>query len=659
MPAGKPDDPPPSPPVDEPATGTLTIPKTHPRLWWTPDRLARAKAWYARARFVPRKNDPLGDALVYVVTKDTSAGRRAVDALMRFSIPEANLKGVANDQYRWSDWVPLVYDWAHDQMTASERQSFRERYDHYVEIFSQKSWGGQGLEGNNYFWGYLRNELNWAIATYHEGPKAKELLDHALQKRWKSWFLPYAASAGRGGIPTEGSMYGRVLLQYNVVPFTSARLLGRDLYAETDFFREAVYYLIYGTTPAPTPRKGTAKVYHQLFPFADDEFDGGYPSAERFEYGDFMTTAAMMWARTPVGQHARHWLEQTHAAKSPCVAAVDPGGTGRDLSALPLDYYAPGPMYFYSRNRWGPKGTSLFYQLGAATHCSHTHLDAGTFQIWRSGEWVTKESTGYAQPFNGGMARDTICHNGLLFQNVGLADASPDGPPKVLRLESKPNYSYAVVDLSSAYRSHKKAQKNHDNFHAGRAVRELLFIRPLEVLVVLDRMEASGERMPAAEVEKTFLLHFPNKPQLDGTDRALAVNQAQALRVITLLPHSFTRRVVDESDFSGKHLEPSYYQYRLEETHKGSKDSCFIHVLQARDAHGKDVEARLSEVAGAWTVQLDHPTLGHAAIVFHQGMRSLGGTFAFGKDRPGEAAPLTSGVQQIKVTDQGPVWQER
>src|SRR5262249_40612360 len=149
-----------------------------------------------------------------------------------------------------------------------------------------KRWGDGRMPANNYYWGYLRNELNWAIATYHENPMARTFLEHALVTRWQNSFLPFAAAEARGGVPAEGTQYGRYMLHYPVVPFTTMRLLGRDLFRETDFYKEAVFYMIYGTTPAPTACKGSGKLYYQVFPFSDDETDGGHPSATSFYYSD-------------------------------------------------------------------------------------------------------------------------------------------------------------------------------------------------------------------------------------------------------------------------------------------------------------------------------------------------------------------------------------
>ena len=47
------------------------------------------------------------------------------------------------------------------------------RYNNYTTIMMGKGWGGPGFEGNNYYWGILRNELNWGIATYGENASAQ------------------------------------------------------------------------------------------------------------------------------------------------------------------------------------------------------------------------------------------------------------------------------------------------------------------------------------------------------------------------------------------------------------------------------------------------------------------------------------------------------
>src|SRR5262249_35159949 len=139
----------------------------------------------------------------------------------------------------------------------------------------QKSWGGPQMPGNNYYWGYTRNELEWGIATYGENASAKSILDDALVTRWQGSFLPYAAGTGkvdgRGGVPLEGAQYGAYLAGYPTFPFASANLYGRSLYDETDFFKGTVFYLLYATMPAATTSAVDGRTGFDIFPFNDDE----------------------------------------------------------------------------------------------------------------------------------------------------------------------------------------------------------------------------------------------------------------------------------------------------------------------------------------------------------------------------------------------------
>jgi len=109
-------------------------------------------------------------------------------------------------------------------------------------------------------------------------------------------------------------------------------------------------------------------------------------------------------------------------------------------------------------------------------------------------------------------------------------------------------------------------------------------------MVILDRLESSDTAEPAQDVTKTFLLHFPNQPQVTGTNSVIGYSGDQALRLTTLVPSNPSYNVVDESNFSGQHdPDPAFYQYRLEENTSGSAQSYFLNVLQARDANGGNV----------------------------------------------------------------------
>jgi hypothetical protein len=516
------------------------------------------------------------------------------------------------------------------------------------------------MEANNYYWGYLRNALLWAVASYHENAQAPDILRHALETRWRDSFLPYAAGNGRGGVPAEGSQYGRYTMSYATIPMTTAAQLGDDMWNQTAFYKESLFYLLYATTPAATTTRGKDQRRFELFPFNDDEFfrDGG--TAESAYYAAFLTSAIDRWRATPLAGWAQTWLDQVRPPMNPVNAAVFTRAEARPLASLPLDYYAPGNSYFYARNRWGADATLVNLQLGRASNTGeggHEHVDWGAFQIWRGGRWLSRETTGYVDAiasYKAGPPVDcgtAVGHNGgVLFDGIGIKTrAYRKGPPRTLRLESRPQHSYAAVDLSDSYRTTAVAPADRDNPFARRSLREYVFVRALETLVVLDRFESSGERKPAEQITKTFLTHFETAPKLEGPNSVLDVNGDQALRLTTLVPAAPTYRVVDEGGRVG--------QFRVEIEQTGAAQGYFVNVLQARGALDPDLDARVVETADAFEITLLHPTRGSARVVFAKGMVSRGGAFGFAAAGTPVMAPLTETVQGIRVTDEGPVWE--
>mgnify|MGYP000706359854 CR=1 FL=1 len=108
------------------------------------------------------------------------------------------------------------------------------------------------------------------------------------ETRFGTWFPTWYQDFGRGGVFPEGGDYGVVSLSYPLIPFASAADFGLDPYAQTPYFREAIYAMLYGTTPGPTTLSGSFSGGHLLFPFNDDEnlHGGGVINARQY-LGDF------------------------------------------------------------------------------------------------------------------------------------------------------------------------------------------------------------------------------------------------------------------------------------------------------------------------------------------------------------------------------------
>jgi hypothetical protein len=655
--------PPATPPAPAASTGApplalalptaMNIPTTHPRLWWNAERLARAKTWFAAHPFTPKADEPLNQAFHYLLTGNAASARQAISYLMNLSIGTSE---TSSDSARWYGEIGLlIFDWCHDQLTDAERAALVTRWNGYVNTLDAKVWGGPGMEANNYYWGYLRNAFEWAVASYQENPEAPAILKHALETRWRDSFLPFAAAAGKGGVPQEGSQYGRYILQYPVIPMTTAALLGNDMWNQTAFYKEALFYLIYSSTPAPTATRGMAQSKFEMFPFNDDEFFRQGGTAEDSHYASFLAAAIERWRGSSLAGYAQAWLDLVKPPMDPVDASVFTPATAKPFSGLPLDYFAPGNSYFYTRNRWAPDATLVNLTLGRTTGTGqggHEHTDWGGFQMWRAGRWLSRESTGYVDPIAGFRGAGTVdCsseigHNAaVLFDGAGIKSrAGRKGPPRTLRVESRPDYSFAVVDLSDAYHIVPGERVERDNPLVKSAVREYLFVRPLESLIVLDRLEATNPG-----TTRTFITHFETSPQIQGAS-VLDVNGDQAVRVSTLSPAAPAYRVVDEGGPIG--------QFRLElDGGSGAAQSYFLNVLSARGAQDPEVTAKLVETGDAFEVTLTHPTKGTAKVVLKKGMTSAGGSFGYSAGPVPALAPLTDRVQGTHMSNEGPVWE--
>ena len=662
-----------------------TIPTSHPRLLFTSEaNLQRARTWYTTNQFTPsiKKHEEL--ALHYLLSGEVTSARTAIDWLMAFD-PSVYSEATQSDHARWSgEKAILIFDWCYDQMTIEEKKLIITRWNEFITSRNNRVWGGVDMPFNNYYWGFLRNSLEWGITTFHENDKAQSFIDNAIELRYRNTFIPFAAEGeGRGGVAIEGTQYGPYMINYPMIPLVSTANYGLNLFDETNFYKELIYYFIYSTTLGPTSTDGGAQDYYVQFPFSDDEFYRTSPERNLHQstvIGTPMTILADLFSGTIFGKHAQQYLDKYNPPVSLAIQSLSIQQESENFNALPLDYYAPGMGYFYTKNSWENDAMLINLQLGVAPRKAHHHLDSGSFQLWRNGRWLTRETVSYSETIMGwnntqtnSPVRSSIGHNTILFEGQGQANGYEDGKPEIIRLESQKDFSFAAVDLSLAYRAHNSSyfssidegKLRDDNPHVSKVIREFVFIRDLEVMVIFDRMESvafdrsdlidqyiNPKVNDAKNVRKTFLIHFESAPDIDDENNVVeAINGDQSLRLQTLIPENPIFRVVEEvgSGESG--------QYRLEIDTSGEAQSYFINILHGKNIGEENVIAQVYEHAdGFFTVNLTHSS-GKASIVFNKGMESQGGKIGFSEVGDPELVPFTNEVQDINVTESGPVWQ--
>ncbi|GMU44767.1 MAG: hypothetical protein IT479_16480 [Xanthomonadales bacterium] len=667
------------------AAVNLQIPSGHPRIWYgNAARLAQAQTYFGSTPFTPQGNDiQFERALRGLLTANNGDCDAALAHLNGWLVENhGNRRDALRQQ---GEELLLIYDWCHHRLTPAQIQTLVARWNGYMDVEIADDFANHGAEANNYFWGRVRNELIWGITSFGENPRAQEFINHALDTRFSDWFADFYQDFGRGGVFPEGADYGVVSLSYPILPFASAADYGFDPYAQTPYYREAIYALLYGTTPGPTTLSGSFSGGALLFPFNDDEtlHQGGTINAREY-LGDF---ARWMGARAPTSGNARHiraWLTQTGAGRRWMFDALGGSGNLSDYADLPLDYYAPGAGVFSSRTGHDAAAMQVQLQLGTPGHIEHRHQDGGSFQVWRKGRFLSRESAGYADNLRGFMGAgpniDTghpLAHNTLLFEAWNTGRWVGSGPivippgqprfenprdlPRVTRLQHEPAFSFVAIDYSDAYRNMPDSRVDWP--YADQAWREFVFIRPLQALVILDRTHGSadsllpwyngggwllsGPHVAAAQVRRSFILHFETQPVAAG-NRLSAALGTQTAELITLIPAAPVYRVIHE-DVPG---DEQAGQYRLELDSVGSVDGYFLNVVTGYDAGEAPLGATLSEDASSWTLSLTHPVRGNASLTLFKGMTSAGGSLTIGAI----TTPLRNDVQGISVTSERPVW---
>lgn len=698
-------------------THGFTIPASHPRLYWNSTRVAAAQAWLSANSFTDLKaagdapGTAIDPAMKHVLNgADCSA---AITWAVGYNPGVTADMGEGNDDWRWyGEDMILVYDWCHDQWTAGQISTFVTSMNTWVTDAQSAIWGrqysnGQWMTQNNYYSGYLRNELEWGIASYGETGQSNTTADGFIDDAINTLMAHYCsdASAGgpsAGGVPIEGSGYGIEQIQYWLIPVSTVSNMGRDLLSGCTFQRDNLYWNLYWTTPAATAIRDFSNASQYTVADFDDDLD---TSGSQLWDNDFVEDwqdyysqhAALYYSSTPLAGYARKWLSVLSPVAplgydpnatsnnnyyiSNYLFASDPGGSASSYSSLPLDYWATGPQYGVSKTAWDTSSTVVTYFIGTPDGqnfiVGHYHQDWGSFSMWRGGYWTMRNDTGYSNIIAGtpsvssgqnqDITPDSIANNVVLFSNVALggngavANMPPisASEPVTNRLSSQPGYFYLDTDLSGVYRWDSGHQSS-DPQVAGHVEREFIYVRSLETLVVLDRIltqnQVNGGSLTAAQVATSFVTHYENNPTITDSNHYYSTNGTQVLRQTVLVPSSATYRVINEASCSGC---SSIGQYRVEVDNSGAAQRYSLDVLQSSASGTGAVTASVvdsnsgSATSGTFTVTLAPAVGSSTVIVFNKGETSTGGTINLAGAGVGN---LETDVEPITYTANGPVW---
>ena len=574
--------------------------------------------------------------------------KRARTLLM--TVIDAAAKGVAaNQPYRdttfstsnrsrwWGEGFALTVDWIYATLSADDKAKIRTVFLRWSEenenaaITTMNHPEPKGLRndpklladreavywaGNNYYLAHMRNLALMTMALDDADDPGGTLHAH-LESVTGAWLYVVDALLRtdlRGGLAAEGYEYGpqahayvaQTLLALHTAGLDAPKKLGRQTKLTCNpHWDNAVTALLHSLAPAAATSPDPNYTYlGPLYPVAWYG-DGAKPWGPDYigELGalgvyDQLTGGAarlakLRWIETnaPPGGAAK--ITNRAAARDFLIepilyfmlfdpkapAAPDPRPT------LPLTYLDTGLGHLFARTDWTTNASWFTYQLGWS-RIDHQHADGNEFQLWRKGEWLTKERSGY-----GLQIACSDYKNTLALQNDAPSHNAPgdygnyewlrgsqwtyvnDGAPKIIATSLAPRYVYALGDATSLYRS--TYEEATDITHASRSIVWL----PPDRVVVYDRAASK-----TANRFKRFWMNLPASGSVAGRVMTMQSPKGQRLFVSSLLPAAATMTIEPAEALGGEPGEMDSIKFRLRVDATGGPTSArFLHVLEGAD----------------------------------------------------------------------------
>lgn len=207
------------------------------------------------------------------------------------------------------------------------------------------------------------------------------------------------------------------------------------------------------------------------------------------------------------------------------------------------------------RNSWEENGTLITY-ISGDHYTDHQHFDKGHFLIYKKGGLII-DGGGYGSPMYGdnwsNYSTRTLAHNNVLvydstdtpYHGINNTLIYPDGGQRVLRgvqssqdwqnyLEMSKKKALNTADVIAFDDDHQFNRYNYVKTNLTNAYdttttwldRQLLYLPLADYLIVKDRVITSKP------LDKYWLLHFEETPQIDGKTPAIGINDYNEANIV-------------------------------------------------------------------------------------------------------------------------------
>jgi hypothetical protein len=545
-----------------------------------------------------------------------------------------------DNRSRWTgEGFPLTVDWIYPYLTAADKKLIRkvflrwnkERLDAAVTSHNHPEPKGVlndpklvadrakvRFAGNNYFTSHMRLNGLAAMALDPEDDPGGELgayLENAVGA-WMYMVDHLMRNDAAGGLMPEGFEYSPqttgYAAQFILGVYTAGRSGKLDLatFEANPWWDDLIATYHHTMSPVTVEHEWMGPVHQpawygdgQRF-WADDAIDMLAPMGIYFRMkGDQKRYDAIRWIERKYPPGGWDGLAER-------VDDVTPPGSFRKAllyfllfdpraadpkdprPQVALQRWVPGVGHLYARTSWG-KDASWFTWICGWVAIDHQHADGNQIELYRNGEWLTKERTGYGDNIAASDYHNTIVLENKQPYHHEKNDARykawkrgsqwwngvSDGQCKVIGQEANEGFAYGAGDTTLLYNS--KYEEVGEVTHASRGV---VWLRP-DHIVVYDR---GGTKKKDAF--KRFWLNLPAQASVSGTRATMTTPKGQKLHVTTLLPEGarISSEVAEklEDEREPADMEPMKHRLRVEPG-DARKDVRFLHVLQGADGKAK------------------------------------------------------------------------
>jgi hypothetical protein len=539
-----------------------------------------------------------------------------------------------NDRSRWhGEAFGLTVDWIYPYLTPADKAAIRTVFLRWASenlVAAVTGWDHPEPVGvindpvlvadgrrvrwaaNNYFTAHMRNIGLVAMALEATDDAGDALRNHVRNATgaWLYVIDHVMRNDARGGLFPEGFEYAPQTVGYVAQLFLALKTAGHD--------DPAVHGPQVILDDNPFWELFVRGALHSLSPRAVLSPNLGEPVYQPAWYGDGLNywSPDFIGVFGPLGLHdaitgklsrlaVLRWFETEHPPGGPAALgtrALDLGFFQNGIlyfmlidpaAAPPPDprpglsraFFAPGLGRVLARTSWGPEARWFSYKL-SWNIADHQMGDGNQVELYRGGERLTKERTGYDLDYGGSNNHNTLCLlndapinndpgeyrniNWLLGSQWAYVSA---GDPNLGALSWGPDYVHGSGDATNLHNSTYEASA--DILHASRS---FFWLQPDHLVLYARAASATAGRF------KRFWLNLPAAATVTGNVATMTTPSGQRLHVTSLLPAgaALTSEPATITAGNAATEDPILFRVRVEAPGP-PLTTRFLHVLQGAD----------------------------------------------------------------------------